>query len=138
MQLNFYFFFSFKSHYSVKKAAHWLGIGLDNVIIIDSDSHGRMMISDLETKIQISLQENKKPFFVNATSGTTVLGAFDNLNGIADLCEKYNLWMHVDVKYLNLNLKFLTNLYVLFLNITGLSWWKCYFIKKTLSPSRWY
>lgn len=29
-------------------------------------------------------------------SGTTVLGAFDPLEKIADLCEKYQLWMHVD------------------------------------------
>jgi glutamate/tyrosine decarboxylase-like PLP-dependent enzyme len=25
-----------------------------------------------------------------------VLGAFDDLNGIADLCEKYELWLHAD------------------------------------------
>jgi len=34
---------------------------------------------------------------VMATSGTTVLGAFDPLNEIADVCEKYAIWMHVDV-----------------------------------------
>lgn len=87
----------FQAHYSIKKAAHWLGIGLDNVIIVESDNQGRMLLADLENKIQKTLSENKKPFFVNATSGTTVLGAFDDLNGIADVCEKYNLWMHVDV-----------------------------------------
>lgn len=25
-----------------------------------------------------------------------VLGAFDDLDQIADVCEKYNLWLHVD------------------------------------------
>lgn len=25
-----------------------------------------------------------------------VLGAFDDLNKISDICEKYNLWLHVD------------------------------------------
>lgn len=37
------------------------------------------------------------PLFVNATAGTTVYGAFDPINDIADICEKYNLWLHVDV-----------------------------------------
>jgi len=35
--------------------------------------------------------------FVTATAGTTVLGAFDPFNEIADICGKHGLWMHVDV-----------------------------------------
>lgn len=37
------------------------------------------------------------PFFVSATAGTTVYGAFDPLIAISDVCKKYNIWMHVDV-----------------------------------------
>lgn len=37
------------------------------------------------------------PFFVSATAGTTVYGAFDPLIAISDICKKYNIWMHVDV-----------------------------------------
>ena len=38
------------------------------------------------------------PMFVNATGGSTVYGAFDPINEIADICEKYNMWLHVDVR----------------------------------------
>lgn len=37
------------------------------------------------------------PFFVSATAGTTVYGAFDPLIAISDICRKYSVWMHVDV-----------------------------------------
>lgn len=37
------------------------------------------------------------PFLVSATSGTTVLGAFDPLDAIADVCQRHGLWLHVDV-----------------------------------------
>ena len=40
------------------------------------------------------------PIAVVATSGTTVLGAFDDLVSIADVCEMHRLWMHVDVSVL--------------------------------------
>lgn len=33
------------------------------------------------------------------TAGTTVLGAFDPLDGIADLCAKYKMWFHVDAAW---------------------------------------
>lgn len=32
-------------------------------------------------------------------TGTTVLGAFDPLEKVADLCEKYKMWMHVDAAW---------------------------------------
>jgi sulfinoalanine decarboxylase/sulfinoalanine decarboxylase/aspartate 1-decarboxylase len=36
---------------------------------------------------------------VNATAGTTVLGAFDPIDKIADITEKYGIWLHVDGAY---------------------------------------
>ena len=56
-----------------------------------------MITSDLEKKIQQATQEGKTPMMVNSMAGTTVLGAYDPLEEIADICNKYKLWMHVDV-----------------------------------------
>lgn len=55
------------------------------------------MVDDLEMRIQEALARGDRPFFVSATGGTTVMGAFDPLHQIADVCQKYNLWFHVDV-----------------------------------------
>uniref|UniRef100_A0A9R1SEB4 Glutamate decarboxylase 3 n=3 Tax=Cyprinus carpio TaxID=7962 RepID=A0A9R1SEB4_CYPCA len=68
-------FTSAHSHYSIKKSAAVLGIGSENVIV------------------------GLVPFYVNATAGTTVYGAFDPLNEIADICKHHGLWMHVDAAW---------------------------------------
>uniref|UniRef100_A0A8C2Z8J3 Cysteine sulfinic acid decarboxylase n=1 Tax=Cyclopterus lumpus TaxID=8103 RepID=A0A8C2Z8J3_CYCLU len=92
-------FTSSDSHYSVKKGAAFLGIGTDNVIIVEVDEGGRMIPDDLDEKITLAKSQGAVPFFVSCTSGTTVRGAFDPLDLIADVCEKHKLWMHVDVRY---------------------------------------
>jgi len=39
------------------------------------------------------------PFFVNCTAGTTVMGAFDPINDIANICQDHNIWMHIDAAW---------------------------------------
>lgn len=99
-------FTSDDSHYSLQKSAHWLGIGMDNLVLVKTDENGCMLVDDLVEKIENVLESNRQPFFVNATAGTTVICAFDPLNSIADVCDKYNLWMHVDVIIIFTNLIF--------------------------------
>lgn len=41
-------------------------------------------------------QQGVCPLAVVATAASTVIGAFDPLEEIAALCEKYSVWMHVD------------------------------------------
>uniref|UniRef100_A0AAQ4PKH9 Glutamate decarboxylase 1a n=1 Tax=Gasterosteus aculeatus aculeatus TaxID=481459 RepID=A0AAQ4PKH9_GASAC len=89
-------FTSEHSHYSIKKAGAALGFGSENVILLSTDERGRVIPADLEAKIIDAKQKGYVPLFVNATAGSTVYGAFDPINEIADICEKYNLWLHVD------------------------------------------
>lgn len=86
-----------QSHYSILKAAHWLGLGSDHVYEVACDQLGCMIPEALESRVLEALAAGKRPFFVNTTAGTTVLGAFDPFPAIADVCAKYNLWLHVDV-----------------------------------------
>jgi len=86
-----------QAHYSIKGAAAVTGIGVDNCFVIETDAAGRMIPEALEAKIIESKRDGLHPFFVGATAGTTVYGAFDPLPLIADICERHELWMHVDV-----------------------------------------
>ena len=56
-----------------------------------------MRADKLEEMIVKHKKEGRRPFFVNCTSGTTVMGAFDPINAIADVCERHKIWMHIDV-----------------------------------------
>uniref|UniRef100_A0A6A7FQM0 Cysteine sulfinic acid decarboxylase-like isoform X1 n=3 Tax=Hirondellea gigas TaxID=1518452 RepID=A0A6A7FQM0_9CRUS len=85
-----------QSHYSITKAAFWLGFGLDNVVSVVSDTNGVMTGEAVAEALEKVKKEGKQPFYVNATAGTTVFGAFDELEAIAEICAAEKLWMHVD------------------------------------------
>ena len=44
-----------------------------------------MIPSELERLVRKAQAEGKTPYFVNCTAGTTVFGAFDPINEIADI-----------------------------------------------------
>ncbi|KAG8518343.1 Cysteine sulfinic acid decarboxylase [Galemys pyrenaicus] len=89
-------FTSQECHYSIKKSAAFLGLGTDSVRVVKADERGKMIPEDLERQISLAEVEGAVPFLVSATSGTTVLGAFDPLEAIADVCQRHGLWLHVD------------------------------------------
>ena len=60
-------------------------------------STGRMIPEALELEIKKVKDEQGVPLLVCATAGTTVRGAFDPIDAIATICEKYNVFLHVDV-----------------------------------------
>lgn len=88
-----------ESHYSNAKNASFAGMGRNNVRYIESDDNGRMIPEKLEEQIVLDLSNGLTPTFVNATAGTTVLGSFDQIDKIADITEKYDVWLHVDGAY---------------------------------------
>jgi sulfinoalanine decarboxylase len=88
-----------ESHYSNAKNASFAGIGRNNIRYIPADSEGQMIPAKLEEQILVDLSEGLIPTYVNATAGTTVLGAFDPIDDIADITEKYGIWLHVDGAY---------------------------------------
>ena len=84
------------AHYSFDKAANILGIGADNLIKIKNNNLGEMDIIDLEKQIIHQQKLGNIAFFVSATLGTTVRGAYDNIDEIFKLKQKYNFFLHGD------------------------------------------
>ncbi|XP_073939569.1 cysteine sulfinic acid decarboxylase isoform X7 [Castor canadensis] len=90
---------SWQCHYSINKGAAFLGLGTDSVRVVKADERGKMIPEDLERQISLAEAEGSVPFLVSATSGTTVLGAFDPLDAIADVCQRHGMWFHVDAAW---------------------------------------
>lgn len=88
-------FVSEECHYSFEKSANAIGIGIDNVIKVKAEN-GKMNTYALEKSIENAISEGKKPYFVGATAGTTEKGAFDPVDEIKKVCEKFDLWLHID------------------------------------------
>jgi len=87
------------SHYSVVKNASFIGIGSNQVRKVKSDANGKMNTDALEEMLLIDIAKGYQPFYVNATAGTTVFGAFDDIDVLSEICNKNNLWLHVDGAY---------------------------------------
>eukprot|EP01134_Creolimax_fragrantissima_P001144 CFRG1144T1 len=97
---NLVAYVSAEAHYSYLKAVNMLGIGTDNLVKVPSgDVAGAMCPNKLEGAIKATIAQGDLPFFVGATAGTTVLGTFDPFDAIANICERYGLWMHVDASW---------------------------------------
>ncbi len=91
-------FVNAEAHYSMDKAANVLGIGTENLIKIPVDERGRLRVDVLEREIMAAKDAGKTPFFVAATAGTTLRGAYDAIYEINALKEKcgHDFWHHVD------------------------------------------
>lgn len=85
-----------ESHYSVRKSAGMIGLGRDSIRFIEADARGRMIPAKLSAAIERDIAAGVRPIMVIATSGTTVMGAFDPIGPLADIAERHKLWLHVD------------------------------------------
>lgn len=88
-----------EAHSSVDKACIVLGIGQEGLRKIGVDSAFRMHVAELERAIQEDIAVGWQPFAVVATVGTTSTTSVDPVPEIADICERYGLWLHVDGAY---------------------------------------
>lgn len=99
LEKPFTLYCSDETHTWIQKAADLYGLGTDSIRWIESDEYGRMNTVLLENKIQEDLAMDFQPFLVVGTGGSVSTGSVDPLLEISAICEKYDLWFHVDGAY---------------------------------------
>jgi aromatic-L-amino-acid/L-tryptophan decarboxylase len=90
---------STQTHSAVARAAWIAGIARENVRALPTDAEFRLRASTVRDAIAADRAAGLVPFLVAPSAGTTNTGAIDDLQGIAELCERESLWMHVDAAY---------------------------------------
>ncbi len=92
-------YISEQTHSSAEKAAIALGFGQENVRKIPVDAQFRMRADLLAQAIADDLADGKRPCCIVASIGSTATSAIDPVQAIADIAERYDLWLHVDAAY---------------------------------------
>jgi aromatic-L-amino-acid decarboxylase len=84
------------AHHSLERSVELLGLGSDALRWIPTDDDCRIRVEALQQGIEDDRRRNHHPFCIIGCAGTVDSGAFDDLNALADLASKENMWLHVD------------------------------------------
>lgn len=87
------------THTWIEKASVLFGLGSKAIRWIETDSGNMIDIEVLEQTIQDDLKNGYMPLMVVGNAGDVSTGAVDNLEAIASICKKFNLWFHADGAY---------------------------------------
>lgn len=90
---------STQGHSCIQKAIELLGFGSDYLRKIPVDADYRIDIDALEAQIAADRTGGLQPVCVAASAGTVNTGAIDPFDELADLCQREDLWFHVDGAY---------------------------------------
>jgi aromatic-L-amino-acid decarboxylase len=88
-----------EAHYSVVRAAELLGIGSDRVRGLRQDGARRLAPEEVAAAIDRDRDAGIASIAVVATAGTTLTGAVDPIDALADVCAERGTWLHVDGAY---------------------------------------
>ena len=88
-----------QAHMSIAKAADVLGLGREQVRVVETDGRFRLDVRALAETIDRDEREGSRPFCVVASAGTVNTGAVDPLAEIAEVAAARELWFHVDGAY---------------------------------------
>ena len=83
-------------HSSNQKAVELLGLGSACLRKIPVNDDFTINLKALDAAIQADREAGSRPICIIGSAGTINTGAIDDLDALADLCKREELWFHVD------------------------------------------
>jgi glutamate/tyrosine decarboxylase-like PLP-dependent enzyme len=90
---------SSEAHACHERNLDLLGLGRDQLVKVDVRTDLSVDCDALAERIRADRAAGDRPFCVIGTAGTTNTGAVDDLERLANLCAREDLWLHVDGAY---------------------------------------
>jgi L-2,4-diaminobutyrate decarboxylase len=87
------------AHYCVTRSAGILGLGSKQVIRASANELGQMDPGALDTLLTSLTGSGLTVMAVSSCACSTPTGTFDALNDVAEVCERHNIWLHVDAAH---------------------------------------
>lgn len=87
------------AHGSIAQAFDLSGMGTDALRVVPMNARFEIDVGALEAAIKNDRASGYIPFFVAGTAGTVDTGAIDDLDAIAAIAKRENMWFHVDGAY---------------------------------------
>jgi glutamate/tyrosine decarboxylase-like PLP-dependent enzyme len=88
-----------QAHSSLARGGRVLGFRPDQVRVLPVGADCRLSPDALRRAIEADVRAGRMPFFVSANAGATNTGVIDPLPELAEVCDSYGLWLHVDAAY---------------------------------------
>lgn len=87
---------SAETHSWLKKSCEFLGMGDDAFRRVPVNADFQVDVTAMQEMIRADREAGLLPFCIIGTVGTVQTGASDDLNALADLAAREQLWFHVD------------------------------------------
>jgi aromatic-L-amino-acid decarboxylase len=100
IEARYTMYVSSQTHSALEKAGRMVGIGANNVRLVDVDPDTLAMDpKHLDALIAEDVAAGAVPALVCATIGTTSTTAIDPVPLIGEICQERGIWLHIDAAY---------------------------------------
>lgn len=85
-----------EAHYCIDRAARILGFGAKGIIKVPTNSSFQIDVDLIEEYLEKAQQDGLVVIAIVGCASSTATGSYDDLEALAEIATKHNLWFHVD------------------------------------------